>query len=212
MSTQGVTATDMLQQVIERLPPAEHDAVLNFIVERATELKGFYDQGSPMEFVQAYYEAFDETLAQVMARDSQPVSCRRGCHFCCRQNVTIWDAEAELIANYCKEKGIPISKAYLEQQLRYGWREVAQEDCARCVFLKDGECSIYPVRPLMCRKYHVVSPPELCDPVKYPASEGHTVAVSVHTLPEIEASAFAGVMVDKHKYGRLPEMLLPYSK
>lgn len=208
----GVTATDALRQVIEQWPPKEHDAVLHFVEERGHQLKGFYELCSPVEFVRAFQEAFDETLADVKARDKSPVSCKKGCFFCCRQNVTVWDAEAALIAEYCEEKGIEIPKAYLEQQLKHGWKEVAQTEVGWCVFLKGGECSIYPVRPLMCRKYHVASPPELCDTVKYPASKGHRVAVSVYTLPEIEASAFAGVLEGKHNYGRMPEMLLPYAK
>ncbi len=32
-----------------------------------------------------------------------------------------------------------------------------------CPFLIDGECSIYPVRPLMCRTHQVDQAPELCE-------------------------------------------------
>jgi hypothetical protein len=31
-----------------------------------------------------------------------------------------------------------------------------------CPFLEDESCSIYPIRPLICREYLVTSPPEHC--------------------------------------------------
>ena len=42
-----------------------------------------------------------------------------------------------------------ISKAYFREQIA-------------CPFLEDEGCSIYPVRPSICREYMVVSPPQNC--------------------------------------------------
>lgn len=204
----GITATNGLSHVIEKLPPREHDAVLRMVEHRTNELRQYYKMGTPVEFVKAFYEIFDETLAEVI----EGVSCKRGCHFCCRQNVNIYKDEAATIAEYCREHDISIPREYLVEQLEHDWKEIAKTDAGWCTFLKDGQCSIYAVRPLACRNYHVVSPAELCDTVKFPSDKGHRVAVSVFTLPEIEASAFSGVMADKGESGRLPEMLLPYSK
>lgn len=172
-------------------------------------MRNAYNEGGPIEFIKAFYEVFDETLAE--ATRSTLLSCGKGCHACCRQNVTIWEDEAAVIADYCKEHGIDIPRAYLEEHLKYGWKEVARTEVGWCVFLKDGLCSIYPVRPLACRKYLVVSHPDKCDTVKYPPPN-NVVAVATFTIPEVDASAFYGVMADKGKCGRLPELLLPYSK
>lgn len=208
MSDKGVRATDELGQVIRNWPPLEHNAVLSMIEKRTRYFRHAYKEGGSIEFLKGFYEAFDEIQAERVTG----VSCKKGCHLCCRINVTIWKDEAALIAEYCREHDISIPRAYLEEQLKYGWKEVAATDVGWCVFLKNGECSIYPVRPLGCRKYHVSSPPELCDTVKYPSDKGHRVAVAVFTFPEIDASAFYGLMAEKGKSGRLPEMLLPYSK
>ena len=212
MSDKGVIATDALRQAIAGMSPEQHDQVLRMVEARTAYLGHMYSLGEPKEFVKAFYEAFDECLAEVKERDKNPISCRKGCYFCCGQSVTIWAAEAELIAEWCKEHGIDIAKAYLREQLKYDWKELALQEARWCVFLKAGECSIYPVRPLCCRKYHVASAPELCDTVKYPSSKGYKVAICVYTLPEIEASAFTAALSKKGKGGRMPEMLLPYSK
>lgn len=57
----------------------------------------------------------------------------------------------------------------------------------------------------------VVSHPDKCDLVKYPPPT-NGVSVAVFVAPEVDASAFYGVMADNGKCGRLPELLLPYSK
>ena len=208
MPEKGITATAGLSQVIEKWSPQDHDAVLHMVESRTNELREYYKMGSPVEFVKAFHEVYDEALAAVKTG----ISCKQGCHFCCRQNVNIFEDEAATIAEFCQEEEIPIPQEYLKEQLKHEWREIAKMEVGWCVFLKEGKCSIYPVRPIGCRNYHVVSPPELCDTVTFPSDRGHRVAVAVFTLPEIEVSAFSGVMADKGNSGRMAEMLLPYSK
>jgi len=208
MNMSGVTATQELAQVITKWPAEAHDTVLRMIEARYHYFRAMYQSAGPADFVKAFYEAFDE----VQAEQVKDVSCKKGCYLCCRQNVSIFPDEATVIADYCSEQGIPIPKGYLKEQLKYDWKEVAKTEAGWCVFLTNGLCGIYPVRPLTCRKYHVVSAPELCDTVKYPADQGFNVSVPIFTIPEIEASAYCGVLSKKGKAGRMAEMLLPYSK
>lgn len=212
METEKIGATQELTAIIKNAPAEVHNEIVFMIQARVAYFEWMYAHGTPSEFLKAFYESFDETMAETLARDKGGVSCKKGCHFCCRQSVTIFKIEAEVIAEYCKEHDISIPKNYLEEQLKHGWREVAVTEVGWCTFLKEGKCSIYPVRPLACRKYYVGTPPELCDTVKYPASKGHRVGVAAYFPPEIEASAFGTVIKSKGKSGRLPEMLLPYSK
>jgi Fe-S-cluster containining protein len=51
----------------------------------------------------------------------------------------------------------PSGPAYRELALKYLHLSLA------CPFLEGGSCSIYADRPLVCREYMVVSPPENCD-------------------------------------------------
>lgn len=205
---EGVTTTEALGQVIAEFTADQHDMALAMVAERTAYFRHCIEQVGPVEFVKAFYEAFDETI-QPFAKSG--TSCKRGCHFCCRQNVTISEAEALVIVEYCQEHGIDMPREYFLEQLKYGWKEVASTIVGWCAFLKNGECSIYPARPLACRKYYVASPPEQCDVITYPADK-FNVGVMIYTIPEIEASAFWAVVDKKGSAGRLPEVLLPYSK
>jgi Fe-S-cluster containining protein len=53
-------------------------------------------------------------------------------------------------AGVSDEQDLAVSKAYYAQRID-------------CPFLENECCSIYPVRPSMCREYLMVSPPEYCN-------------------------------------------------
>jgi Fe-S-cluster containining protein len=210
MTKEDVKISPQLGQVIERWPHDQKLALGHMLAARATDFKKAYDIGGPVEFVKAFYEMFDKTMASARAKQGEDVSCKKGCHLCCRQNVDVSEPEVLLIVEFCKENNIPIPKERLLSQLKYGIKEVARTEEGWCVFLKGKECGIYDVRPMACRKYLVASPPEMCDVVAFP-SEIFRVSVVVYTTVEIEAAAFFSV-VDTVKAGRMPQLLLPYSK
>lgn len=203
----AVTTTSNLGQLIRQMPKEQYNAALDLVKARTKEFEKAWTILGKVNFVKAFYETFDLTLKETV----KEVSCKKGCHFCCRINVDISEPEAILISEYCKENGIDIPKDRLEEQLKYGWREIAATEAGWCVFLKEGNCSIYPVRPAACRAYHVASEPHLCDTVTYPASK-YKVKIAVFAYPEIDLSAFYAVTSERCKVGRLPELLLPYSK
>jgi Fe-S-cluster containining protein len=200
---------DALVKMIQQWPKEQFVEFQQLVLARAEEFRAVLKEVGISEFVRQFYEVFDDAMVQ----EKPLVSCSKGCHFCCRQNVHTFPAEAQVIAAYCKEKEIEIPKDYLTEQLKYGWRELAKTEVGWCVFLKNGECSIYPVRPSACRSYFVVSPPERCDVVKYPSSEGHRVVVKTFPIPLMLQVAFAGVLTERRdEGGTLAEMMLPYSK
>ncbi|MFS2106120.1 YkgJ family cysteine cluster protein [Ralstonia sp. Ralssp135] len=73
------------------------------------------------------------------------VACRRGCSDCCHINVNITEVEAQLI----------------EEQTGRGYKRLSTPvrhpadkfTGVPCPFLADGACSIYSVRPFMCRHH-----------------------------------------------------------
>ena len=75
--------------------------------------------------------------AGVLAEAHRPrLSCRRGCHACCRDGLTVLRIEAE-----------EIRSQYGELLSRATPRPVGQ-----CAFLDDhGACRIYAARPYVCR-------------------------------------------------------------
>lgn len=127
--------------------------------------------------------------AELAAEQGHPVACRAGCSACCRQLVMIWAAEAELIAAWLDEPAQEATRlAFLEAYPR--WRDdsaaaiklVLERTAANdakgqfaalvdhwrkgvmCAFNHDGTCSIYPVRPSLCRHAHALDTSERCVP------------------------------------------------
>lgn len=176
---------------------------------RFQEFKAVLRANGITAFVNNFYEVFDDTVIQ----EKTLVSCSKGCHSCCRQNVHVYKSEAAVIAEYCEENNIEISKSYLKEQMRYEWRELAATDVGWCVFLKKGECSIYAVRPITCRNYFVISHPQFCDVINYPPESGFKVVSKVMVHPLMLSVAYGGIMREiKDEGGTLSEMMLPYSK
>jgi uncharacterized protein len=121
------------------------------------------------------YNLYDEAVEPLQ----KYISCKKGCNTCCNLAVDMTEIEAELIKkfvieNFTKEKidiierNLSISRLYCPdtevlnrtEGLKFKYFKLKRP----CDFLdENGECSIYKVRPLACRKYFVLSSPEICE-------------------------------------------------
>lgn len=129
-------------------------------------------------------QSIDIFLSMELSNDDTGISCKKGCSYCCHQNVDIYPLEAKLIVDHCRNNKIDIDIGYLKEQAKIpGIELVFSKDYATCVFLKDNVCSIYESRPIACRKYYVGTPAELCDTKKYPPPQNK---VGVVFFPEVE--------------------------
>ena len=115
------------------------------------------------------------------------ISCKKGCGACCRNLVAISEVEARRIRNVVEELPEPrrseirtrfavarqrLEKAGLLDRLRQSeaWTEAEFMELIAayfplgipCPFLEAESCSIYAERPVTCREFLVVSPPEHC--------------------------------------------------
>lgn len=113
--------------------------------------------------------------------------CSAGCDACCYQMVSIHTWEEELVGGYIEHTMNAKIRAKVRSQLVDWWRtfqailprsvdrqnpltQVELQAIAlymiqqrvMCPFLVDHRCSIYPVRPAICRAHVVASEPELC--------------------------------------------------
>lgn len=124
------------------------------------------------------FEAVDEEISIELfrLRDERGIipSCRRGCSACCRQRIPTPLPEAYTIAQHIRKTFNKNELADLKDRLAT-WFLWIKEDLPRylnedididaafynyglfCPLLLDGACSIYPVRPLVCRGHHVSS-------------------------------------------------------
>lgn len=93
-------------------------------------------------------------ISDLMTRDHLEtvgsVMCKKGCSNCCK-NPTVPFTEPELIGIswYATQTLINPLRDRLKQRLR------DHEATPECPFLIDNECSVYDVRPLICRQFYV---------------------------------------------------------
>lgn len=89
----------------------------------------------------------------------RPIACRAGCPNCCVLNVSILLPEGMIIAEWLRKRFPPPALAKLVGRLAAHCRRVRwMEDEERitkqvaCPLLDaDGNCTVHPVRPLVCR-------------------------------------------------------------
>ena len=108
---------------------------------------GYYMDLHPesiMHWLLKYYEEIQNDL------DNSPNSvCQKGCCDCCANDFEISITEYFMILKYL---GIKYGEETIKQ-----YSEIAKKSmsASQCIFIDstDGSCSIYEVRPLVCRKY-----------------------------------------------------------
>ena len=104
-----------------------------------------------------------------------PLACEKGCAACCTQSVTMTSLEGEVLLDFLKVQGLdnrlpgllaqrtPGNKGAAITTNQYAnacleHRHVSEDglggwNFAPCVFLNEGACSIYEVRPFGCRSF-----------------------------------------------------------
>jgi Fe-S-cluster containining protein len=82
-------------------------------------------------------------------------TCKKGCHFCCYHTINLSKEEGQLL----KETSSYINKVRLDLQKK---GQCSTLEDTSCVLLKNGECSNYKNRPIICRLTFVSSEPSHC--------------------------------------------------
>lgn len=89
----------------------------------------------------------DDVAAQLQQiSPSKALACREGCDLCCRNLIQINPIFAVVALQEAR-------RSFDEEQFEV-LKERLVSDTPHCPFLFDGRCSIYSVRPLVCRGYY----------------------------------------------------------
>lgn len=120
-------------------------------------------------FMKLLQEQVDKDVKSQNKTD-KPITCGKGCSFCCKINVDITEDEAELLAQYVIEDNIEIDLDKLEKQAKTDHNNLSYKDKS-CVFLKDDCCSAYEFRPMNCRRHLVINDPKECDTESNPSGK-----------------------------------------
>ena len=104
----------------------------------------------------------DRAIRQFISHESlpRPIECRPGCHYCCFNQPVVTPPEALLMGYY-------VERIFTDQEKQALIRRIENvidvttgktpDEIAMiryelpCIFLKDGMCMVYTVRPAVCR-------------------------------------------------------------
>jgi Fe-S-cluster containining protein len=120
-------------------------------------------------------------------------ACAPGCFFCCYLPVDVLAPEAFRIAAHLQQTHSPGELAELVYQL--GAHSQQAFGTRPCVFLAQGRCSIYEVRPMVCRGYNSLSK-ERCEAFYHDASvdlKGTKDRVAGRLAEAMEEGVIAGL-------------------
>jgi Fe-S-cluster containining protein len=128
------------------------------------------------------YSQTDIAVKKSCAAEAVEVTCTRGCNACCRMQTLVYMPEAvaivdrypKLVAQKIDELAAhariveKLCAKYNNESTRYE-NEIAQDWWAlqlACPFvLKNGDCGVYEMRPVVCRTHLVADDPERCKKV-----------------------------------------------
>lgn len=105
------------------------------------------------------HDTMEDMQKEVGSNPSSQCGKRDVCNGCCHKNVNIFRDEAKLLLPHLPGgKGID----YLKTVTTRDDMDRARQN-RPCVFLDDkGRCSVYAIRPAICRAYFVTSNPKYC--------------------------------------------------
>lgn len=93
-------------------------------------------------------ERVDQKFNDVYAKYPKEFQCKKGCYGCCRSGLTVTNIEAAHIRNWLE------LHPHAAQEIYERVQKPADRDATLCEFLDEsGGCSIYPVRPIVCRSH-----------------------------------------------------------
>lgn len=127
-----------------------------------------------------------DARAQAIARSTVKLACERGCTGCCEEPIMVFRPEAARVSQWLGQPENEAARAafiaaYSDWNARIGdaartlselfvaeprnyiahhveaWRKGVL-----CAFNRDGDCTVYPVRPTVCRTGHALETNEHC--------------------------------------------------
>lgn len=137
------------RQLLDAMAAVRHRAVQALAATRGAS--------QAVAFVSALHGNVDAVVAASEAVGQLP-ECKPGCASCCHARVEVSDPEALHIAGEVRQWPEPERLALIARLRAKSMDEgVSLRDRLPCAFLREGLCSIYAVRPAVCRKAHSLS-------------------------------------------------------
>lgn len=152
------------------VPQGEGETAVRAVAAANALVEAAEGRLNPVELAGIARSSFEESLRRDLLPTLEvPPACRRGCAWCCHSPVRASIAEAVSLAAYILTAKTAEERERIRARLDVYVGEasgLAAKDRLLfkkpCPFLEDGECSVYPVRPMICAGF--LSPtPEGCE-------------------------------------------------
>jgi len=173
-----------MDEIIIKVQQIEHR-------ERKRLTKLFKKSTSPEAMstaVRSVHKNMDDYFIQNIEKYNIKLACKEGCTYCCHLRVEVFLPEVFRIKNYlekhCSKEELSNIKLAIATTAKRAKHLSGQEYSAAriaCPLLIDNNCSIYSVRPGMCRKYHSLEVDPCIKRYEEPTNETHG-AINVRGL------------------------------
>ena len=158
VSHQEALAANLLQERLE----AFTSALAVSDEESGTEVSGRRIKALH-EVMRESYERMNSMLAGLDL--DPPIACKSGCIHCCYNQIALTEPEALFLGMHLLEtrdraqlEDLGVRSRALTQRLSgKSWQEIGMtRHLLPCLFLENGNCSVYPARPFACRGWNSV--------------------------------------------------------
>src|ERR1035437_5853762 len=113
-----------------------------------------------IETLYASIDGLNESIIAMAERQNTPVSCYKGCHWCCHQAVFANSYELHFLAGYIEKNFTAGERSDIVErtEAKYSVTSTQNEEeilkyKAPCPLLKNDSRSVYTARPMACRIY-----------------------------------------------------------
>lgn len=96
------------------------------------------------QIIKTLHQNASSFFDKVINKNESVMSCKKGCSACCRVDLSVFEVEGDLIRNWFSSLNKSEQKNLLQM-----WDQASKEHF--CQFLKNDMCTIYEVRPTICR-------------------------------------------------------------
>jgi Fe-S-cluster containining protein len=116
------------------------------------------------QLIKNSYESLAEMMKELTL--SPPLACKRGCTYCCINQVSLSEPEALFLGFHLLETRSTAQLHELQEKtenLLLSLKNKSRHEIGMnrhlypCLFLENGTCSIYEARPLVCRGWNSVN-------------------------------------------------------
>ena len=104
-----------------------------------------------LDILKMFYANIDKVQKHVNFADLTQCN-KQNCSFCCHDTIMGTEFEMKALGDYVKESKIEVNQHNLQKQLSGESLTFAEKACP---LLKNGRCSIYEVRPFVCRTHNI---------------------------------------------------------